>query len=351
MKPRVGSLALVLVVGALTANCAHPRVEVVKVKPTEAEKLRKQIALYESENMRGITYRVLEPLEATSCRLTGDFWYPAASEQDATDQLRFKAAELGANGLLNMSCGRKYRSSYTKSCFEAIACNAAAIRVGAEAEGPLGVRKRRAARVDRSRPIYSGSLRTTPDEPLGMAGLKPTLEDKDAGLVGIAPEFDLESYRVVLVDRVSVTDPTVKDEADRWVATDVATSYQAELVRLLRASGLFTRVVNIAETEYQPDHEKALKLEARITRLGEGSGEGRPFGGFGFRPTRAQAEIGFVDVQSGQPVLVTADRRIGPIAAPDLTSRDELKESFDDMAADLVTFLWRLSKGEGPTKE
>ncbi len=50
-------------------------------------------------------------------------------------------------------------------------------------------------------------LRSTqsPDEPLGAGGLKPTLEDKDAGLVGIAPGFDLGSYRMVLVDRVSVT--------------------------------------------------------------------------------------------------------------------------------------------------
>ncbi len=350
MKPQVASLALVLVVGALEASCVGPRVEVVRVNPTEAEKLRKEIALYESEKMTGVTYKVLEPIEATSCKLK--LWDPTASEQDATDQLRFKAAELGANGLLNISCGRKQMTSLTKNCWESITCNAAAIQVGAEAIGPREERERQGGRVERSRSQFFGGRRTSPDEPLGVGGLKPALEDKDAGLVGIAPEFNLGSYRVILVDRVSVTDASVKDEADRRLATEVAASFQAEIVRQLRASALFTRVVNLAETEYRPDHEKALKLEGKISRLGEGSwGERHYFGAFGAGRTRAQAEIGFVDVQSGQTVLVTADRRIGSSAVLGVASRDDLKESFDEMARDLVKFLWRLSKGDGPTKE
>jgi hypothetical protein len=38
----------------------------VKVKPTEAERLRREIPLYESEKATGVTYKVLEPLDHRS---------------------------------------------------------------------------------------------------------------------------------------------------------------------------------------------------------------------------------------------------------------------------------------------
>jgi len=37
-----------------------------------------------------------------------------------------------------------------------------------------------------------GAMQTKAHEPVGAAGLTPNLEDKDAGLVGIAPGFDLK---------------------------------------------------------------------------------------------------------------------------------------------------------------
>lgn len=197
-----------------------------------------------------------------------------------------------------------------------------------------------------------GAQRTTADEPVGAGGLKPTLEDKDVGLVGLAPGFDLNSYRVILVGSFPVTDPAVKDEGDRKLADEMATFFQKEIIRRLRASALFTRAVNLAETEYKPDQERTLRLEGKITRLGEGSQAGRAFFGiFGAGRTRAQAEMSFSDAQSGQAVLVTADRRIASVGVFGGESRDHLKESFDGMASDLVKFLLRLSKGEAPKKE
>lgn len=197
-----------------------------------------------------------------------------------------------------------------------------------------------------------GAQQTKADDPLGAGGLKPTQEDKDAGLVGLAPGFDLKAYQVIAVDQFPVTDPNVKDDDDKRLAAEMVTFLQSELVRRLRASGLFTRVVNLGETEFKPGPEKTLKLDGKITRLGEGSQALRAFFGlYGAGRSRAQAEMSFVDTQSGQVVLVIADRRIASMGIFGGDSRDHLRESFDDMARDLGKFLVRLSKGEAPKKE
>ena len=59
----------------------------------------------------------------------------------------------------------------------------------------------------------------------------------------------------------------------------------------------------------------------------------------------------FTDVQTGRPVIVTADRRVAQMGFFGGDSQDHLKESFDDMARDLAKFLVRLSRGEAPRKE
>lgn len=196
-----------------------------------------------------------------------------------------------------------------------------------------------------------GAMRSTAEAPVGAGSLKPTEEDKDAGLVGIASRFNLKDYPVVVVRLFKVTEPEVKDDEDRQLAAELPPFIQGELVRRLRESGLFTRVVNASETEYTPGAEKALVLEGEISRLAPGSRALRYLVGFGAGRSKAQTEMRFVDAQSGQPVLVTADRRVAAYGFFGGDSRDHLRESFDDMARDLGRFLVRLSKGEAPRKE
>ncbi len=94
--------------------------------------------------------------------------------------------------------------------------------------------------------------------PTGAGSLTPVAEDKDAGLVGIAGGFDLETCEVIAVSLFPVTDPSIKDEGDRRLASSMSAFFQSELVRRLRESGLFARVVNLTETSWQPgkDHRK-----------------------------------------------------------------------------------------------
>jgi hypothetical protein len=195
-----------------------------------------------------------------------------------------------------------------------------------------------------------GAYQVTADNPTGAGSLRPTVEDKDAGLVGIAPGFEVKSYQVVAVALFPVTDPSVKDDGDRRTAASMATFLQSELVRRLRESGLFAQVVNLTETPWQAGAQKALRLEGTITRLGEGSQAARAmFGLYGAGKARAQSDMTFRDAQTGQPVMVTADRRVAGIFGGD--SKDHLRESFDDMARDLAKLLVRLDRGEAPRKD
>ena len=196
-----------------------------------------------------------------------------------------------------------------------------------------------------------GAYQVAPDDLRAMGGLTPNVEDKDAGLVALAPGLDIKTYKVIAVGKFPVTDPAIKDDGDRRKAAEMSTILQNELVRRLRDTGLFTRVVNLSETEFTPGPDKTLQLDGTISRLGEGSQAARAFVGlYGGGAARAQAEMQFVDVQSKQTVLVTADRRRATMGVFGGDAKDHWKESFDDMARDLGKFLVRLAAGQTPAK-
>jgi hypothetical protein len=197
---------------------------------------------------------------------------------------------------------------------------------------------------------------TAPDAPIGAAGLQPTRVDKDAGLVGVAPGFGalpgftLQDFPVVMVERVEVVDHEVVDERTQRLAATLAASFQSHLVRRLRESGLFTRVVSLGDSDIVPvDAGRALRLRGTITRLARASRAARALTGVRAGSTLAQAEMQLVDAQSGQAVLVTADRRLGSIGLFDAANERFLEESFDDIALDLTRFLVRVSRGEVST--
>ena len=64
-----------------------------------------------------------------------------------------------------------------------------------------------------------GAYQIKPDEPQGTSGLTPNVEDKDAGLVAVAPGFELKTYRVIAVNQFPVTDAAIKDDDDRRLAS------------------------------------------------------------------------------------------------------------------------------------
>jgi hypothetical protein len=196
-----------------------------------------------------------------------------------------------------------------------------------------------------------GATRSSPDNPRGAGGLTPTMKDEEAGLVGIAPGFNIKGYRTIAVTRFPVTD-RAEDEGDRRFAAKMAAYLQTQLVRHLQKSGLFDNVVELMASEYKPGPgETVLMLDGEITRLGRGSQAARHFAGiYGAGRARAQADMRFVEVPSARVRLVTSDRRVASMGFFGGGDEEHLEESFDDMARDLTRFLLRLSKGEAPTK-
>src|SRR3989441_8755313 len=91
----------------------------------------------------------------------------------------------------------------------------------------------------------------------------------------------------IAVERFPVEKSQIEAEGDRRFADSMATLYQSELVQRLRQSGLFSRVVNLSETDFPAGAGKALRLRGIITRLGRGSQAVRYLVGFGAGSTRA----------------------------------------------------------------
>ncbi len=194
-----------------------------------------------------------------------------------------------------------------------------------------------------------GPYRTAVVDPKAPGGLAPTIEDPDVGLVGVSRGFDLRQYSVMAVARFDVNKDDVKDDEDRNLAAVMPDFFQSEIVRRLRAAGIFERVINLTERDYAPGQERTLRIEGTITRLAPGNRAMRYLIGFGAGAAKAQAETRFVDVQTGQVVVVTADRREASFGIFGGDSEEHLQESFSDMARDLAKYLVRL-RGQGPAR-
>ncbi len=200
-----------------------------------------------------------------------------------------------------------------------------------------------------------GGVRTRAQDPKGAPALQPTAEDRDAGLVGVAPGFDPKAYRVLVVQRFTIAEGQIKGRDDRELAVEMSLFVQSELVDRFRASKLFDRVIDAGDKPWSARAgEPTLVVEGTITELAGGS-EWLRLLMFGPGRTRAQMETRFVDVGSQRVVLVTADRRIATMATSASIdyggeSDDLLKQSFEKMARDLVKFLTRLAAGEPKPK-
>ena len=201
-----------------------------------------------------------------------------------------------------------------------------------------------------------GNVQVKPDQPIGTATLKPTVEDKRAGLVGIAPEFTPKAYRRISVEIFTVTDKNIDGDDDKQFAQVMPVYLQAKLVEQFRVAQLFEQVATSEDAASPPESGKTLRLQGTITELSGGSRALRFWISFGAGRSRVQYETRMVDADSGTVLLVTADRRIGVMSeAMSLDygggSRELLEQTLSDAARDFVRFLTRLAAGHGPSPD
>ena len=115
----------VLLAATLLGGCA-PFVEVVKLDAAARTKARSDVKHYLPGEVPA-TAKAMQELDATSCRLT--LSDPPATNEDAIDQLRFKAARLGANGIMDVFCDSAGSFDLGKNCWSSVKCRGTAITV------------------------------------------------------------------------------------------------------------------------------------------------------------------------------------------------------------------------------
>jgi hypothetical protein len=119
----------VVVVSCLVTGCLGSFADHIPMDPTTVVDLRRQVPVYSESDVHTRAYVLLQPLSALACQ--NKFWDPAPTQEDATDQLRAKAARLGGNGLVHVGCeasgmGMTYVS---KNCWAWLACHGTAIQM------------------------------------------------------------------------------------------------------------------------------------------------------------------------------------------------------------------------------
>ena len=119
----------VVVVSCLVTGCLGAFSDHIPLAPTTVADLRRQVPVYRESDMHTHAYVLLQPLSATSCQ--NKFWDPAPTQEEATDQLRAKAARLGGNGLVHVGCGASGMGMtyVSKTCWAWLTCHGTAIQV------------------------------------------------------------------------------------------------------------------------------------------------------------------------------------------------------------------------------
>jgi len=123
MSRRVERLALVIGCTVLAGACS-PFVEVLRLDDDVRARARAEVKQYSE---LPASYTAIKDLEATSCQF--GLSHPKATNQDAIDQLHFKASRLGANGLANVFCDTPGTFDLGKNCWTSIKCRGTAIKV------------------------------------------------------------------------------------------------------------------------------------------------------------------------------------------------------------------------------
>lgn len=133
MRVDLGRCGGTLAVTCLCA-CLGPLVPVVEVDQQAAESLRREIKIVDSHSDSVQEYDRIGPISALSCK--NKLWSAAATEENAIDQLLFRARMAGASAVTNLRCKRDDNTSLETNCWSSVTCSAEALRATVGASSP-----------------------------------------------------------------------------------------------------------------------------------------------------------------------------------------------------------------------
>jgi hypothetical protein len=111
----------------LFLSACNPFIRGNNLDQTTREKLKSEIKIYDKSDLLTISYTIIEPIQATSCKKR--LWDPPTSREDAIDQLRYKTEMLGGSAIINLLCEPAEGMNIEKNCLSSITCYGAAIKV------------------------------------------------------------------------------------------------------------------------------------------------------------------------------------------------------------------------------
>jgi hypothetical protein len=127
MKDAMRKRILAVVACAVACAC-QPFVDVVDVQklPAAERAAAKRIAVFSLDDAHPVAERLAGPVEAWSCKSM--LWDAAASQADATEQVRIKAHRLGANAVIEYACD-DVDAPLATNCWSSVRCSGVAVVV------------------------------------------------------------------------------------------------------------------------------------------------------------------------------------------------------------------------------
>lgn len=116
--------AMTAILGAMLAGCGS-FVEVVKVDEANAAAVA-GVKVLTREQLGGRKTEMVQTISATSCK--NKLWDPEPTRENAIEQLRVKAARIGADTVTNLFCRDEPTTNLGTNCWSAVVCEAAAVR-------------------------------------------------------------------------------------------------------------------------------------------------------------------------------------------------------------------------------
>lgn len=141
MNGKILRIQIAAMLAATTLGCVGPLVSVVDLDDSAVRRLHSEVDVIESERLERLSHELLSRVDATSCR--NKLWEPAASSENAIDQLRYKARELGANAVADVTCNQPGLSSLLRNCWSTVTCSGVAVRMADTEVSPGGDRGNR----------------------------------------------------------------------------------------------------------------------------------------------------------------------------------------------------------------
>lgn len=176
------------------------------------------------------------------------------------------------------------------------------------------------------------------------------VEDKDLGLVYLAPGFDFRG-----IDTLVVLDPSTKAVFEKKeIDPDVMAIFmKQELMTRLNESGVFAKVTDdrsVLSTS-KASAGKVLILETSFSELDPGSRALRYFAGFGAGRSKVQVESEIRDATTKQLVFKASNRRIGVMGGFGGESQAFILYSLKEIAEAHGAFMKRIASRDKAGRE